>query len=101
MESKTKTKTRENAPMILAKPQKANGNSQDDSKIGPYLLVCLQNPEGRTEHEPLVDHSLDTPDLTKQTTDNPISDRNDPSYQPHNTPLLGANSRLPGYTPAQ
>jgi len=29
-------KPERNAPRRLAKPQNANGNSQDDSKIGPY-----------------------------------------------------------------
>jgi hypothetical protein len=77
---KPKQKPERNAPRRLAKPQKGNGNSQDDFKIGPYPLVCPQNSEAGTEHEPLVDHSPDTPDLTQQPTDTPISDRNDPSY---------------------
>jgi len=84
---KPREKPERNAPRRLAKPQNANGNSQGDFKIGLYPLVCPQTSEARTEHEPLVDHSLDTPDLTQQPTDTPISERNDPSYQPPNTPL--------------
>jgi len=83
---KPRQKPERNAPRRLAKPQNANGNSQDDFKIGPYPLVCSQNSEARAEHEPLVDHSPDTPDLTQQPTDTPISDRNDPRYQAPNTP---------------
>jgi len=49
--------------------------------------VCPQNSEARTEHEPLVDHSTDTPDLTQQPIDTLIFERNDPSYQPPNTPI--------------
>jgi len=80
---KPRQKPERNAPRRLAKHQKANGNSQDYFKIGPYP----QNSKARTEHESLVDHSPDTPDLTQQTTDTPISDRNDPKYHPPNTPL--------------
>jgi len=76
-----------NARRRLAKPQNVNVNSQDDFKNGPYPLVCPQNSEARTEHEPLVNHSPDTPDLTQQPTDTPVSDRNVPSYQPPNTPF--------------
>jgi len=84
---KPRQKPVRNAPRRLAKPQNANGNSQGDFKIGPYPLVCPQTSEARTEHESLVDHSPDTPDLTQQPLDTPISERNDPSYQPPNTPL--------------
>jgi len=49
--------------------------------------MCPQNSEARTEHEPLPDHSPDTPDLTQQPTDTPISDKNDSSYHHPNTPL--------------
>jgi len=87
-----------NAPRRLAK-QNANGNSQGDFKIGPYPLACPQNSETRTEHEPLVDHSPDTPDLTQQPIETRISERNVPSYQHPNTPPLGVNSRLPGHNP--
>jgi len=88
-----------NAPRILGKSQNANGNSQEDFKIGQYLLVCIQNWKAKTVHEPLAHHSPDTPDLTQQPTDTPISDRNDPSYHPPTRPSLGANSKLPGHTP--
>jgi len=84
---KPRQKPERNAPRSLAKPQNANGNSQDDFKIRPYPLVCPQTSEARTEHEPLVDHSPDTPDLTQQPIDTPISERNDPSYRPPSTPL--------------
>ena len=84
---KPRQKPERNAPRRLAKPQNANGNSQGDFKIGPYPLVCPQNSEAGTEYEQLVDHSPDTPDLTQQSTDTPFSDRNNPSYQPPNTPL--------------
>ena len=33
-------KPERNEPRRIAKPQRANGNSQDDFKIGPYPLVC-------------------------------------------------------------
>jgi hypothetical protein len=72
-------------PKPRQKPQRANGNSQDVVRIGPYPQVCPQNSEARTE--PLGDHSPDTPDLNQQPTDTPITDRNDPSYQPPDTPL--------------
>jgi len=52
---KPRQKPERNAPRRLAKSQNANGNSQGDFKIGPYPLVCPQNSEARTEHEPLVD----------------------------------------------
>jgi len=84
---KPRQKPERNAPRRLAKSQNANVNSQDDFKIGPYPLVCPQNSEAGTEYEQLVDHSPDTPDLTQQSTDTPFSDRNNPSYQPPNTPL--------------
>jgi len=84
---KPRQKPEKNAPRRIAKPHNANGNSQGDFKIGPYPLVCPQNLEARTEHEPLVDHSPDTPDLTQQPIDTPISVRNNIIYQPPNTPL--------------
>jgi len=84
---KPRQKPERKAPRRLVKPQDANGNSQGDFKIGPYPLACPQNSEAGNEHEPLVDHSPNTPDLTQQPTDTPISERNDPSYQPPNTPL--------------
>jgi len=49
--------------------------------------VCPQTSEARTEHEPLFDHRPDIPDLTQQPIVTPISERNDPSYQPPKTPL--------------
>jgi len=85
--TKQRQKPERNAPRRLAKPQYANGIPQGDFKIGPYSLVCPQTSEARTEHEPLVDHSPDSPDLTQQPIDTPISERNDPSYQPPNTPF--------------
>jgi hypothetical protein len=87
-----------NAPRNLAKPQTASGNSQDDVKIGPYPLVCPKNSEAGTEHEPLGDHSTDTPDLSQQPTDTSKSDSKDSSYQPPDTPLSRRelqNSRTP------
>ena len=99
MESKTKTKTRENAPMILAKPQKANGNSQDDSKIGPYPLVCPQNSETKTEHEPLFDHIPDTPDQPNNPPILQFPTETIPAITLPTLPSLGTNSRLPGHTP--
>jgi len=83
---KPKQKPDRIAQRRLAKPQNANGNSQDDLKIELYPLVCTQNSETRTEHEPLFYHSPDTTDLTQQPIDTPISESNDPSYQPPNTP---------------
>jgi hypothetical protein len=83
---KPRQKPERNAPREVAKPQRAHGNSQDDVKIGPYPLVCPQNSEVRTEQEPLGDHSPDTPDLSQHPTDTPLSDRNDPSYQPPDKP---------------
>jgi len=84
---KPRQRPERNAPRISAKSQRENGNPQDDFNIGPYPLVCPQSSEARTEHEPPVDNSLDTPDLTQQSTDTPISDRNDPSYHTPNTPI--------------
>ena len=84
---KLRQEPEKNAPRRIAKLHKANGYSLDDFKIGPYPLVCPQNSEARTEHEPVVDDSPDTPDLTQQPTETLISDRNDPSYRPPNTPL--------------
>jgi hypothetical protein len=83
---KLRQKSERNAPRKVAKSQRANGNLQDDVKIGPYPLVCPQNSEARTEHKPLGEHSPDTPDLFRQPTHTPISDRNDPNYQPPDTP---------------
>jgi hypothetical protein len=39
---KPRQKPEKNAPRKVAKPQRANGNSQD-VRIGPYPLVCPQN----------------------------------------------------------
>jgi hypothetical protein len=96
---KPRQKPERNALRKVAKPQRAKRNSQDDVRIGPYPLVCPQNSEARTEHEPLGDHSSDTPDLSQQPTDTPITDRNDHSYQPLNTPHSRREHRTPRTNP--
>jgi hypothetical protein len=75
------------APWKAVKPQSEKGISQNEVRIGPYPLVWPQNSEARTEHEPLGDHTPDTPDLSQQNTDTPITDRNDPSYESPDTSL--------------
>jgi hypothetical protein len=84
---KPRQKPEKIAPLEAVKPQSENGISQNEVRIGSYPLVCPQNSEARTEHEPLGDHTPDTPDLSQQITDTPITDRNDPSYEPPDTPL--------------
>jgi hypothetical protein len=69
---KPRQKPEKNAPRKAVKPQRENGISLDEVKIGPYPLVCPQNSEARTEHEPLGDHTPDAPDLSQQTIDTPI-----------------------------
>jgi hypothetical protein len=95
---KPRQKPVRNVPRKVAKPQRANGNSQDDDRIGPYPLVCPQNSEARTEHETLGVHS---PALLTSPNSLPIRRLQTETIlviSPQTRLSLDANSRLPGHT---
>jgi len=99
METQTQAKTWEKCAQELSKTSERNGNSQDDSKIGPYPLVCPQNSETKTEHEPLFDHIPDTPDQPNNPPILQFPTETIPAITLPTLPSLGTNSRLPGHTP--